>query len=161
MGFFTDTNFVLHGFLRASDGTITTLDAPGAGTQAATGTQATDINANGVIAGTLLVSGATHSFFRDATGAYTVFDPPQAGSKGSSATGINTSGAIAGTYTDANSVMHGYIRNPDGSFVTIDDPNAPQTANSLGTDVNHINAGGAVVGVYFDLNRARHGFVRE
>ena len=57
--------------------------------------------------------------------------------------------------------MHGYIRNPDGSFVTIDDPNAPQTANSLGTDVNHINAGGAVVGVYFDLNRARHGFVRE
>ena len=28
--------------------------------------------------------------------------------------------------TDANSVMHGYIRNPDGSFVTIDDPNAPK-----------------------------------
>jgi hypothetical protein len=64
-----------------------------------------------------------------------------------------------GTLIDPNNNMHGYIRNPDGSFVIIDYPSS--LGNVLGTNVNHINSAGAVVGVYFDPSSARHGFARE
>ncbi len=65
------------------------------------------------------------------------------------------------TPSRSNSVMHGYVRNTDGSFVSIDDPGASQTGNSLGTNISHINAAGAVVGIYFDSFRAKHDFARE
>lgn len=42
---------VIHGFVRFADGTITALNAPGAGTTGATGTYPAIINDNGVIAG--------------------------------------------------------------------------------------------------------------
>src|ERR1035438_10508868 len=50
-GFFVDTSYVDHGFVRAADGVITTFDAPGAGTGTYQGTDAYGINAAGVIAG--------------------------------------------------------------------------------------------------------------
>ena len=37
-GLYTDTNYAAHGFVRAPDGTITTFDAPGAGTGSGEGT---------------------------------------------------------------------------------------------------------------------------
>jgi hypothetical protein len=58
--------------------------------------------------------------------------------------------------------MHGYVRNPDGSFGTIDAPGAATTGtDALGTNINRINSAGAMAGVYFGANRARHGFARE
>jgi len=67
-----------------------------------------------------------------------------------------------GTFIDPKNVMHGYVRNPDGSFIIIDDPAAATTGkHALGTSVNHINSAGAIVGVYFDASGSRHGFARE
>ena len=161
IGSFTDANGVYHGFLRAPDGTLTTLDAPSAGTMANTGTKAADINSSDAIVGTVSTAGASHSFLRSPDGTYTIFDPPGAAAGGSSSTGVNDTGLIVGNYADANKVMHGYLRNLDGSFTAIDDPNAPQSANSVGTATTRINASGAVVGVFFDALGAGHGFVRE
>lgn len=52
VGIFTDGNYVFHGFLRAVNGNITTIDGPTAGTSAEQGTGALAINASGIIAGT-------------------------------------------------------------------------------------------------------------
>jgi hypothetical protein len=43
-GYYFDANAVDHGYVRAADGTITTFDAPGAGTEPGTGTLALSIN---------------------------------------------------------------------------------------------------------------------
>ena len=64
-GFYSDVNFVGHGFLRASDGTITTLDAPGAGSSAGTGTFPLTNNPSGAIVGYYMdASFTTHGFLR-------------------------------------------------------------------------------------------------
>jgi hypothetical protein len=171
VGNFQGMGNVLHAFLRAPDGTITTFDAPGAANQAASGTLATDINASGIIVGVLygqLFNGSgQRSFVRDADGNITVFDPPGVGppppgngGTGSAASGINASGTTVGTFTDPNDIQHGYIRNPDGSFVILDDPSAVPNSVS-GTNVNHVNSAGAIVGFYLDASRVRHGFLRE
>jgi hypothetical protein len=52
VGVFTDGDYVFHGYLRAANGTITTINDPGAGTSAEQGTGALGINASGLIAGT-------------------------------------------------------------------------------------------------------------
>ena len=38
---------------------------------------------------------------------------------------VNAAGAVVGSYRDADGMPHGYIRNPDGSFTTIDLPTVP------------------------------------
>ena len=50
-GYYNDGSDVNHGFLRASDGTVTILAAPGAGTSAGQGTIADGINPGGQITG--------------------------------------------------------------------------------------------------------------
>src|SRR4051812_11239039 len=58
-GAFVDSNHVQHGFVRASDGTITVLDFPGSA-----GTTPHSINSKGEIAGTHSdSSGLFHGFF--------------------------------------------------------------------------------------------------
>lgn len=167
-GFFSDSNLVAHGFLRSSDGTITIIDAPNAGTVSPEGTVVTGANSTGAIVGSLSEPfGSTiaeHSFLRSAAGNYTVFDPP--GAQNSSATAINDSGAIVGAYAGFNSVRHGYLRQPSGAFVILDDPDAAPdpgqptgTILSLGTEPLDINASGAIVGEYSDANGVRHGFL--
>ena len=50
-GYYIDSNFVFHGFLRAPDGSTTTFDAPGAGTGSFYGTLARGLNQEGAITG--------------------------------------------------------------------------------------------------------------
>ena len=38
---------------------------------------------------------------------------------------VNAAGAVVGSYVDADGMPHGFIRNPDGSFTTIDIPETP------------------------------------
>ena len=112
-GFYRDVNFVYHGFLRAPDGAITTLDAPGAGTGFFQGTAASAINPAGAIAGNCTDANfVTHGFLRARDGTFTTFDP--AGSTSTSAGTINPEGTVAGGYTDANGVSHGFLRIPHG-----------------------------------------------
>lgn len=164
-GYFADTSSVYHGFLRDSSGTITILDAPGAGTAADEGTEIADMNTGGVMVGAIAVGivngvNTTHSLMVAANGTYTVFDPPQAVS--SFGEGINDNGVIAGEYRDSNLVRHGYVRQTDGTFVSFDDPNAAQVATTdvhIGTDPRRINLSGAIVGLYSDSTGVRHGFI--
>jgi len=158
------------GFLRNPDGTSAIFDAPGVGsigcdpnfgTGCNFGTGVADINTSGSIVGTDFATVGGQSFGRAPSGVFTIFNPPGTGTAGSSATGINDIGTIVGNYTDANNATHGYLRSSDGTFTTIDDPNAFQGVNSPGTFIMHINAKGAIVGYYFDAQGARHGFVRE
>jgi hypothetical protein len=51
-GTYSDSNAMYHGFERAANGTITTFDAPGAGTGSLQGTVGFSINTAGMIAGT-------------------------------------------------------------------------------------------------------------
>jgi probable HAF family extracellular repeat protein len=51
VGYYTDANTAYHGFERSPDGTITTFDAPGAGTTSALGTIPFSINDAGLITG--------------------------------------------------------------------------------------------------------------
>jgi len=56
---------VFHGFVRAKDGTITTIDAPGAGTGPGQGTQCGSINPAGAITGSYIDSNNVfHGFLR-------------------------------------------------------------------------------------------------
>jgi hypothetical protein len=76
--------------------------------------------------------------------------------------GINNFGVIAGTYSDANDVNHGFLRFPDGKFVAIDVPGADMTPGSFnGTAVQAINDAGVVTGAYFDASGEGHGFLRN
>jgi hypothetical protein len=151
--------------VRAVDGTITVIDAPGTSPPCNCGTQATDINASGAITGITYAAGKVQIFLRAADGTFTLFAPPNAvtsgtGSGAVSAVSINDNGAIVGNYRDSNGVLHGYLRNSDGSFTILDDPNAMVTG-SFGTGTTYINSSGAIVGFYGDFLGAVHGYVRR
>jgi hypothetical protein len=167
-GTYVDNNGVHHGFLRDPSGGVTILDAAGAGTAAGEGTELIGMNASGTIVGGIAVGevngvvGTSHSLVLATNGTYTIFDPPQAGAHSSLAEAINDGDAVVGTYRDANLVRHGYLRQPDGNFVSFDDPEAAQLPLSTtheGTVPFGINMNGAVVGYYADANGVRHGFI--
>jgi hypothetical protein len=89
--------------------TITTFDAPGAGTGLRQGTYALCINPSGTIIG--FVRGANevrHGFVRSQDGSFIIFDAPGAGTaagQGTRAYSINPGGTITGFFSD--SVQYG------------------------------------------------------
>src|SRR5215469_13483345 len=65
---------------------------------------------------------------------FITFDVPGAGTgagQGTTPYAINPSGAIAGPYTDANNVDHGFLRAADGTISTFDVAGASTDAISL------------------------------
>jgi hypothetical protein len=168
-GHFTDANRVNHGFLRSPEGEFTTFDVPGAGTIAGSGsgTFPVSINDAGAIAGRYTdAHNVNHGFLRSPGGKFTTFDVPGAGTIPGSGSGtfpvsINDAGAIAGRYTDAHNVNHGFLRSPGGKFTTFDAPGAGSSlGSSSGTFANSIKNKGAITGSYADVNNASHGFLR-
>jgi hypothetical protein len=160
-------NFVHHGFVRDAEGKLKTYNAPGAGTGSYQGTGCpgcdSGLNQFGAIAGNYIDSNSVqHGFLRSPDGKFTTFDAPGAGTDSGEGTGcpsdcptsLNDSGAIAGTYIDANSVLHGYLRSPDGKIVTVD------PLGSIFTWTVGLNDLGAVTGYYADANIVYHGFLR-
>jgi hypothetical protein len=119
-GYYVDASEGYHGFVRAADGTITTLNAPGAGTglspdtQDPLGTKALSINGNGVIAGYYSDPNEVyHGFMVSASGAITTFNAPGAGTTEATGTyprSINDNGVIVGYYSDSGDVYHGFQR---------------------------------------------------
>jgi hypothetical protein len=99
----------------------------------------------------------------------TTFDAPGAGTGAYQGTGcfgctfgVNQSGAIAGTYLDANNVFHGFLRNPEGEFITFEAPGADTTPNAYnGTLAQNVNDEGAIAGFYYDVSGTAHGFLRN
>ena len=162
--------------VQASAQKIILFDVQGAGTGAGQGTQAPGINPAGAITGFYWDDlSVAHGFVRDRWGNITTFDAPGAGSKtvtgfyptavglggqGTYGIAINPAGAIAGTYIDKGNVMHGFLRDPDGSFTRIDVPGAG-SGFAEGTEADNVNSAGVVAGTYVDASGVSHGFVRD
>ncbi|MGI8958554.1 MAG: hypothetical protein ACR2IV_02105 [Bryobacteraceae bacterium] len=77
---------------------------------------------------------------------FITIDPPK--SVHTTAFGINNDRKIVGAYFDAAGFEHGFLRNEDGGFVTIDHPKAQKVKNLLGTEARGINSTGMIVGAY-------------
>ena len=149
---------VFYAFLRARNGTFTTVNPPGS-TGAYVGffqeTGGQPINVAGAITGTYFDTGHFgHGFVRAPDGPFTIFDP--LGSTFTVPQSINAAGAITGLYYDASGVSHGFLRAPDGSFTTFDAPDAVGGSAGQG-----INSAGTIVGWYSDANFLLHGLVRD
>lgn len=179
VGFYTDSNYSFHAFLRSPGGKFTTWIGPdactGNGSEGCFGSGASNINAFGTITGGYEDNSGNfvhHSYVRNAEGKLKPFDVPSAGTGSYQGTGcpgcllgLNQWGAIAGIYSDANSVNHGFVRSPDGKFTSFDAPDAG-TDSYEGTgcfsDCNvSINDWGAITGVYIDANFVYHGYLRS
>jgi hypothetical protein len=104
---------------------VTTFDAPGSGTGAATGTLGFTIDAKGDIAGTFIDNNlVAHGFLRAADGTFTEFDAPGAGTsamQGTFAIDIDPSGSyIAGMYEDSTNAYHSFLRAANGTITAFD-----------------------------------------
>jgi len=178
-GLFSDSNNVMHGFLRTREGKIITFDAPGAGTATVRGLHGTPagvpggqgtyslaINLEGAIAGFYYDdSNLAHGFLRAPDGTFTTIDDPYAGTafrQGTFALNISPAGVVAGNYWDAGYNSHGFVRTPDGTFTNFDAPGAgPGPGQGTRVQVaSCINPAGAVTGYYIDAGGVAHGFVR-
>jgi hypothetical protein len=149
-GTYSDVNGAFHGFLRAPDGTFTTLDAPGAGTGLFQGTDARRINAAGVITGEYIdVNGTSQGFLRAPDGTFTTFEVP--GADFTEVGNINPAGVIAGNYIVRTGPItlaeHGFLRASDGTITTFDAPGT-RTRPALSTYVADINPAGVIAGIY-------------
>src|SRR6266536_789543 len=146
--------------------TITTFDAPGAGTGPGQGTLPFAINPAGTVLGYYIDAGdARHGFLRTPDGAITTFDAPGAGTgpgQGTTAFSINPEGTSAGRYIDASDACHGFLRAPDGTITTFDAPNAG-TGPGQGTivfSVDCLNPAGAITATSLDASNVYHGVLR-
>jgi probable HAF family extracellular repeat protein len=164
-GWYWDANGITHGFVRFADGKITPFDAPGAGTNPNYfgGTIPVGINNLGTVVGYENdENGVAHAFVRTADGKFKSFNAPGADLNpadrlGTTTSGINDLGTIAGTYYDTAGVGHGYVRQADGKFTSFEVVGA---ANGTTPD-GPLNWAGALGGFYLDANLQFHLFVRD
>ena len=179
VGYYTDSNFSFHAFLRSPEGKFTTWIGPdactGNGFEGCFGSGASNINAFGKIAGGFEDNNGNfvhHSFIRNDEGKLKTFDVPGAGTGSYQGTGcpgcplgLNQLGVIAGIYSDANTVNHGFLRSSDRKFPTFDAPGAG-TGSFQGTGCpsdcpTSLNNWGAITGSYLDANFVQHGYLRS
>jgi probable HAF family extracellular repeat protein len=151
-----------HGFVRSPDGSIRTVDVPGASITGANG-----INNRGAVVGTYVdADGRSHGFLLK-RGALTPIDPPKAaadaypGTAQVQATDINDHGQIVGVYPDAKGTFHGFVYS-HGRYTQLDPPRAAGNRNGFGaTAAFGINNRGQVVGQYVDAKGVLHGYLWE
>jgi len=106
---------------------------------------------------------------RSPNGQFTSYTVPGAGAGPYQGTGspgssvpINQFGAIAGYYTDASNLVHGYLRSPWGDITTFDIPGQESLGIGCYADCSvGLNDWGAITGYYLDANNVYHGFVRS
>jgi hypothetical protein len=167
-GFYLDNNIVFHPFVRTPGGGYTEFEAPGAGTQPGGGTVANGgegLTDFGFISGAFSDSnGISHGFLRAPNGNITEFEAPDAGTtpfvgQGTSPSTINLFNWIIGVYTNASSVLHGFVRSPDGTLTEFSAPDAG-TNPGQGTWGLTNNDENAVTGFYTDANGVNHGYLR-
>lgn len=162
-GFYVDSNYAYHGFLRGSgtNGTITDFDCLQAGTGSGQGTIPQGIDSESEIAGMCIDGNSVwHGFVRASDGTITDFDAPGSAGLVTYAGSINSGGWITGYYQDAKYVFHGYVRDPKGNITKFDVKGAGK-GNQEGTAAFAINAAGIISGIYYDPENVGHGFVRD
>ena len=156
-GWYVDANNVYHGYVRAPDGTITTFNAPGAGTGAYQGTLCYGVNPAGETPGVYYdATGALHGFLRYRSG--TFVDVAVPGAASTNVQNISPLGAINGDWYDTNNASHGFVRALDGNIIIFDAPGAG-TASGQGTFAGGINTSSQTTGYYIDGNNVYHGFL--
>jgi hypothetical protein len=87
---------------------------------------------------------------------FSTFEAPGAGpgaGQGTIPFGINTSGAVAGMYYDANNAYHGFMRAATGTMTTFEAPGAGTGAHQ-GTIPFSINTTLVIAGTYLDSSAA-------
>lgn len=103
-------------------------------------------------------------------------DAPGAGTsqgQGTGAAAIDAARTVTGTFYDSNFACHGYVRKPDGNYVTFDTPLGQHGVATCPRPAS-INAAGVITGVEFDQSfgcsnwpdtsggcGGSHGFVRH
>ncbi len=163
-------NFVQHGLLRSPKGNFTAFEAPGSGAGSYQGTgspgSSVPINQFGSVAGYYIdASNVVHGYVRFSWGEIKTFDVPGAGVYGigcynDCSVGLNDWGTVTGSYLDANSVYHGFVRSPFGDVTTFDAPGANTSVGSYsGTFPVSINDRGEITGYYLDANNVNHAFL--
>jgi N-acetylneuraminic acid mutarotase len=171
-GSYVDTSSDRHGFLRLANGTFDEFEAPGASTTGKkgcfNGTDPGGIDAVGDVVGSYRdANGLCHGFIRAANDTYTSFEPPAAAAGGGLFLGtepfsIDPAGEhVAGLYSDASGVYHGFVRAADGTYTIVDAPAAGAAGSSMfpGTGAVGVNESGEVAGTYMDANGTLHGFL--
>ncbi len=113
-GHYKGPDELYHGVIM-QDGELTQYDFPGAVQTLIFGLS----DETGALSGNIVdETGVTRAFSGDLTitfpGAVTTYGDF-----------VNAAGAVVGSYVDADGIPHGFIRNPDGSFTTIDLPKMP------------------------------------
>ena len=148
--------------------TITTFDAPGAGTGPLQGTYATNMNPSGTIIGfSRDANNVRHGFVRSQDGSFTIFDAPGAGTgnfQGTRAYATNPSGTITGFFIDSANAVHGYVRSSQGVITVFDAPGAgtgPFPEGTFPFSPEIINPNGAITGWATDSALVSHGFLRD
>ena len=113
-GHYKDIDGLYHGVIM-EDGELTQYDFPGAAETHIYGLS----DETGALSGNIVdETGVTRGFSGDMPIAFP-------GAVTTYADFVNAAGAVVGSYVDADGRPHGFIRNPDGSFTTIDVPEVP------------------------------------
>ncbi len=113
-------------------------------------TKAMGVNRAGWIVGYASDHSASSGFLLNTK--YTIISVPA--STATFPTSINDAGQISGTYLDASSVEHGFIRDASGNYTTFD--------VSGGTILNVLlGQNGEIAGSYTDASSAVHGYMRD
>jgi uncharacterized membrane protein len=90
--------------------------------------------------------------FLDTGGSISIFT---AGGIFTQANGVNDLDQVVGTYEDAMSNFHGFLRNPNGAITPFDVPGASSTFAS------GINDAGEIVGTYATPSNSEQGFILD
>ncbi len=145
VGLYLDKGSVQHGYI-LNGKKLTKLDDPKA---APSTTAGSNINPNGAISVvgsyTSKTNGASVGFLYKG-GKFTDVAGPK-GNIGTTASAVNDTGAIVGSYVDSNGVTHGYLLK-GGKYTTLDPP------GSTSTTATGINKSGKIVMFWIDSNGA-------
>jgi hypothetical protein len=160
----------VHGFIRRANGTYTSFDVPGAGSDgySGEGTYPQGINDLGDVSGYYAdVNFIYHGFVRSAGGHITTFDvpttctkssspPPDCAFNGTFPAGVNVLGRVVGTYSGEDGNPHGFWRDADGSITRFDAPGSGYFTAPVA-----INASGEITGIVYDPNDVVHGLLAK
>lgn len=149
-GWWQDSNFVSHGFVRAVDGTLTKFDVSGA-----VSTDVYGLNQKGWVVGSFKDPDQVyHGFVRRPNGKI-ITVPTGNGVTLLVATGINRQGDICGFFYDDGGRRRGFLRTADGTFIPF---NVSQDYDYI--DTVRINDSDTIMGDVQFGEGGEHGFVR-
>ena len=131
-GHYKDSDGLYHGVVLDENGELKQYDFPGAVQTFIFGLS----DETGALSGNIVdESGVTRAF----SGELTITFPGAVKTYGDF---VNAAGVVVGSYVDTDGMPHGFMRNPDGSFITIDIPETPELRFLF---VNAINDVGVIV----------------